>query len=166
MVGSLQREMTYLVRTCVIDTLNSPIDSIGPPGSVHFGVDSFHIYGCANSGTFAFKVNPSERDTSIHITITATGLSAGFTFTVINNGTSTPVGYLSGNTALIAPGHYVIYLTCTDNHCPLTTTTTFAYTIDILPVPEIREETITRPPALAIVRSCSLRRVVQENRGL
>jgi len=134
LVGTMQREMTFRIQTCSTTTPSAALDSFS--GGLT-RVDSFHVYGCANSGTFNLHINPHETDTSLHITSTATGLSAGFTFSVVGDGTSSPHVTISGDTYVIIPGTYVFYVTMTDNHCPLTGTKTYAFTVDILPVPAV-----------------------------
>ena len=140
MVGTMQREMTFRVSVCSITTPIGKIDSFSGPGDT---LSSTHFRSCANSGTFNIYVNPREADTSIHISVTATGLSAGFSYSVVGDGTSSPFVTLTGNTALIIPGNYIIYLTFTDNHCPLVGIKTYAFTFDILPVPTISALTVT-----------------------
>lgn len=116
LVGTLQREMTFLVKPCTITTPLGKIDSFAGPGDTLSGT---HFFSCANSGSFNVFVNPTSPDPTLRITVTATGLSAGFTYVVTGDGTSSPRVTLTGNTALIIPGTYIIYLTFTDNHCPL-----------------------------------------------
>ncbi len=138
-VGTMQREMTFLVKPCTLTTPLGKIDSFAGPGDT---LSSTHFRSCANSGSFNIYVNPRTSDTSLHITVTATGLSAGFTYVVTGDGTSTPHVTLTGNTSLIIPGTYIIYLTFTDNHCPLVGSKTYAFTFDILPVPTISASTV------------------------
>ncbi len=140
LVGTLQREMTFLVRPCTLTYPTSKIDSFTGPGDTTAG--GHHFFSCANSGTFVNYINPTSADPTLLLTVTATGLSAGFVFSVTGNGTTSPHATLTGNTALIIPGNYTIYVTTTDNHCPLTGSKTIAYTFDILPVPTISEATV------------------------
>jgi len=140
-VGSMQREMTFLVKDCTYTEPTGKIDT-GFGGGIT-KIDSTHYYGCANSGTFILRTNPTEADTSLHITVTAVGLTSGFTFGVDSNNTNHPHDSITGNTSLIAPGNYTFYLTYTDNHCPLVGTNTIAFSVQILPVPTIRDSLIT-----------------------
>ncbi len=140
MVGTMQREMTFLVKTCTYTTPIGRIDSFAGAGDT---INGHHYYSCANSGSFALYVNPTEPDTSLHISVTATGLSAGFTFSVVGNNTSSPHVTVTGNTSVITPGNYVFYLTFIDNHCPLVGSKTYAFAVDILPVPTIRDSLLT-----------------------
>ncbi len=141
LVGTMQREMTYLVLPfCTLTTPVGKIDSFSGPGDTLSGT---HFFSCANSGSFNVFINPTTPDPTLRITVTATGLSTGFTYAVVGDGTSTPRVTLTGNTALILPGTYIIYFTFTDNHCPLVGTKTYAFTFDILPVPAITATTVS-----------------------
>ncbi len=140
-VGTMQREMNFLVTTCSYTAPTGLIDSF-----YGAGVDTLnphHVYACANSGSFVVRTNPTESDTTLTITVTATGIQTGFTFGVTNNNTNHPNDSVVGNTNVISPGTYTFYLTYTDNHCPLTGTTTEAFQVDILPVPTIRDSLIS-----------------------
>ncbi|MCD6011212.1 MAG: Microbial collagenase precursor [Flavipsychrobacter sp.] len=141
LVGTLQREMTFRVQTCTYTTPVGKIDSFSGPGDTLSGT---RFRSCANSGSFNVYINPNEPDTSLHISVTATGLSVGFTYVVTGDGTSSPHVTLTGNTSVIIPGTYIIYLTFTDNHCPIVGTKTYAFTFEILPVPTI-SRTIVEP---------------------
>ncbi len=139
-VGTMQREMNFLVQPCTYTTPTGKIDTGYGAGIQR--IDSTHYYACANSGTFVVHTNPTEPDTTLHITVTATGLGGGFTFGVDSNNTNHPHDSVTGNTATISPGNYTFYLTYTDNHCPLTGTQTIAFSINILPVPTIRDSLV------------------------
>jgi len=141
-VGSMQREMNFLVQTCFYTSPTGEVDTfLG--GGIH-RIDSTHFYGCANSGNFILTTNPAESDTTLDITVTATGLPSGFVFSIgTTNNTPHPHDTVTVNTATVAPGNYTFYLTYTDNHCPLTGTNTTAFSVDILPVPTITDSLIT-----------------------
>lgn len=140
-VGTMQREMNFLVQTCTYTEPSGKIDT-GYGGGIT-KIDSTHYYGCANSGTFTLLMNPTEGDTSLHITVTGAGFVTGLVLTVDSNATNHPHAIVTGNTGIIAPGNYTFYLTYTDNHCPLTGTRTVAFSVQILPVPTIRDSLIS-----------------------
>jgi len=144
LVGSLQREMTFYVKSCDYTIPTGKIDSVtGPTGTE---TDSTHLYACQYSGSFNVNVTPKEEDTSLEITVTSAGLTTGFSFSVDSNGTNHPHATVTGNTSVITPGNYTFYLTYTDNHCPLVGTNTVAFSVTILPVPNISDVIVT--PAL------------------
>jgi len=147
-VGSCQREMTFLVRDCPIFAPEPGIATAGgvlvPDGTGPTNT-SFHV--CGNSGTFSLTINPRPDPTvlpPLNVTATATGVPAGVTFTVLNNGTPAPTVTFNGNASLMTPGVYTFFLTLKDNACPLNGNKTIAYTINIYPVPAI-SASITTP---------------------
>lgn len=147
-VGSVQREMTFLVIPCLVFP---PVPGRADTGGVLVPDDTsaantnFHV--CGNAGTFSLTINPRP-DASVlpalNVTATATGLPAGLTFTVINNGTPTPTVIFNGDASVMGPGVFTFFLNLKDNACPLNGNKTIAYTINIYPVPAINA-TITTP---------------------
>ncbi len=129
--GTSQREMTFLVQTC------TNIPPTGQLNSATAGVidDSTHFHICQNSGPFSIYMNPTEADTTNNITVTATGLPTGLTFTTTGNGTRHPHSTISWTSTGVTPGVYTFFVTFTDNNCPLSGTQTIAYTITIVSAP-------------------------------
>ena len=136
-VGTMQREMTFTVLSfCSYTSPIGLIDSVSG-GTRLTATDSTEVYACQNSGDLVMGMNPTDQDTSLNITITASGLNTGFTFSVVNDNTPHPHGYVTVNTAIVTPGTYTFFITYTDNHCPLVGTGTQPFTVQILPVPTI-----------------------------
>jgi len=133
LVGTCQREMTFLVQTCT----NPPPGGILSSASAGTLVDSTDFRICAGTGPFSIFMNPTEPDPANNITVSATGLPAGATFATVNNGTNHPNCTFSWTTAGVAPGTYVFYVTFTDNNCPINGSQTRSYTVNILPMPTI-----------------------------
>ncbi len=134
-VGSCQREMTFLVLTCTsLPPTGVITGSTSTGGTV---VDSTHFRICQNSGAFSININPVEADTSNTITVSATGLPTGSTFTTVNNGTNHPTCTFSWTSTGVTPGTYIFYVTLRDNACPISGTQTRAFTVIILPSPVI-----------------------------
>ncbi len=128
LVGTCQREMTFLVRPCV----NLPPSGIYDSATAGMLIDSTHFEICANSGPFSIYVNPRDPEGN-GITITAAGLPPGATFTTTGSGTPTPQGVFSWNSTGVAPGVYIFYLTFKDNHCPEYGAYTRAFVVTITP---------------------------------
>jgi gliding motility-associated-like protein len=138
MVGTCQREMTFLVLTCT---------DVAPTGSYKTAtagtiLDSTDFSICSNVGPFSISMVPTEVDTFNNITVTATGLPTGVTFTTVNNSTPHPVCTITGTTVGMPPGTYIYYVTFKDNACPLSGVRTEAFTITVLASPVV----ITGPP--------------------
>jgi gliding motility-associated-like protein len=133
LVGTCQREMTFLLLTCT----NTPASG-GFVTPVNATVtDSTHLTVCAGSGAFSVNINPTESDVSNDITVTSAGLPTGATLSVTGNGTPTPHVTFSWSTSGLTPGAYTFYLTFTDNNCPLAGTQTLAYTITVSSQPTV-----------------------------
>jgi len=132
-VGTSQREMTFLVQTC----LHPPPAGILSSATAGTLVDTTDFKICSGTGPFSIFMNPTEEDTANHITVSASGLPTGATFTTVNNGTNHPNCTFSWTTAGVAPGTYIFYVTFTDNNCPINGSQTRSYTITILPQPTI-----------------------------
>ncbi|MCW3124148.1 MAG: hypothetical protein JWQ38_3640 [Flavipsychrobacter sp.] len=133
LIGTCQREMTFLVLTC------SNVAASGGLTSATNGVidDSTHFHVCEGAGAFSMKIDPTEPVKSNNIFVTTAGLPTGSTFTTVGNGTNAPHCTFSWSTIGVAPGSYTFYVTYTDDNCPLAGVTTLAYTITILPNPSI-----------------------------
>ncbi|MBL7718729.1 MAG: gliding motility-associated C-terminal domain-containing protein [Flavipsychrobacter sp.] len=131
MVGTSMREMTFVVlNNC---NNNPPIGGISnSSGGVIVNSTTFNV--CQSAGAFTFNINPTDQNGN-NITMTANGLPGGATFIITGNNTSAPIGVFSWNVTNVAPGAYTFYITYLDNGCPLASTQTIAYTINVLPTP-------------------------------
>ena len=130
-VGTSQREMYFLVQTCVVSAPTGTITG-ATQGSI---VDSVHYSICAGSGAFSFNITPTEPDTSNTITITATGVPSWGTVNIVNNGTNHPGVTFSANSTTAPPGAYSFTLTYIDNNCPIAGSNTIAYYVTIASQP-------------------------------
>ena len=132
-VGTSQREMTFLVLTC---TNTAPSGGLVDASSGTI-VDSTHFSVCSNTGPYNINIYPTSSNPVNNITVTYSGLPSGAAFTVTGNGTPSPHCVFSWTTAGVAPGNYTFFVTYTDNNCPLAGTQTLAYTITVLPSPGV-----------------------------
>ena len=146
-VGSMQREMTFLLLSC---TNPPPDEGVITPSTVAVqAITATSFAVCGNAGSFCLNFDPTDEDPLKTITVTATGLTGtGLTFTVTDNGTTTPHCTLCGNASLMSPGLITIYITMTDNKCPITGTKTFAITLQVYPVPTITYNVLTNATCL------------------
>ena len=134
-MGTCQREMTFVVLTC---TNTAPVSTLASLSGVEFD-DSTHYHVCGNAGAWCVTYTASESDTSNHITLTVTGLTSGMTYTVTANGTNHPTVTVCGNTSSMPPGLYTFFLHMQDDNCPLSGVNVQAYSINIYPVPTVRD---------------------------
>ncbi len=133
LVGTSQREMTVVILACNNTPPTGRISSAGSAGVTI--IDSTHLSACGSTGTFSFRISPT--DSTTNETISVAGLpTAGqtpATFNVSNNGTSTAQGNFSWSTAGVTPGTYNFFITFKSDACPLASTQTVAYSIIVTP---------------------------------
>ena len=139
LVGTSQREMTFLVLTCT----NPPPTGDFSSASAGTIDDATHFHICTNSGPFSLNINPTDPNPLNTITVTYSGLPAGATFSVIGNGTTAPHCTFSWTSSGIPAGSYTFFVTYTNNNCPLSGVQTLAYTITILPQPTVSFTTVS-----------------------
>ena len=127
LIGTSQREMTFLVQAC---TTTPPTGGLsGATNGVI--IDSTHFQICANTGAFSFHLLPTSPDPSLNIKVSATGIPAGATFTVINDSTANPDATFSWTSTSVTPGLYTIYVTFKDDQCPINGSNTVPISITI-----------------------------------
>lgn len=126
-VGTSQREMTFLVQPCTVTPPTGVISS--PVNGAITGPTSFQV--CAGTGPFSFHILPTSPDPLLNIKVTAAGIPAGATFNVINDSTPNPDATFSWTSTSVAPGLYTIFVTMKDDQCPISGTNTIAYSITI-----------------------------------
>ena len=133
LVGTSQREMTFLVKTCTNTPANGPM-SAATNGTI---TDSTHFHICQNTGAFSFNINPTETNPTANIKITASSLPAGSTFIVTGDSTNAPSGNFSWTSNGTTPGTYTFFLYFKDDNCPIAGTNSVAYNVTISPIPVI-----------------------------
>jgi len=157
LVGTCMREMTFLVRSCTV--FPPDVDTVAYDGDIIRDGDSsstnFHI--CGDLGLFTLKMDPHPDPSvvpALKVTVTATGIPTGMSYSITGNGTDTPHVTITGNASLMAPGVYTFYLNLRDDACPLNGNNTIGYTITIYPVPTLLPTIISEADCLndAVVR--------------
>lgn len=127
LVGTSQREMTFLVQPCTVTPPTGVISS--PVNGAITGPTSFQV--CAGTGPFSFHILPTSPDPLLNIKVTAVGIPSGATFNVINDSTPNPDATFSWTSTSVAPGLYTIFVTYKDDQCPISGSNTVAYSITI-----------------------------------
>ncbi len=145
LVGSMMREMTFVVLpTCN----NTPTTgAIAPLADANVSPDGSKIAICTGQQQLQFTINATDIDGD-KINITYSGLPPGSTFTVFNNNTQTASGQFTWNTVNTPPGNYTFYVTYTDDGCPLSSKQTVAYTVSIIPPPQLSSDILTQTHCL------------------
>jgi len=139
MVGSSMREMTFIVIDYCHNT--PPKGDIDPATLVGGGVIDNVVNVCVNTPDLTFKIPANDIDTD-DITITLNNIPNGATATITANNSHTPVVNFSWNTQNVPVGTYNMYITYTDNACPLYGSQTMAYTIRVVNPITIAHEVI------------------------
>jgi len=133
LVGTSQREMAFIVQDgCSgnppVVTLTNVVGAAVTNGTV--------INICRNTPHVSFDISIANPDGDT-IFVTPTGVPSSATLIISNDSTPSPSGSFSWNTATLATGVYSFFLTVKDDHCPLASTQTIAYTINVADVPQI-----------------------------
>jgi gliding motility-associated-like protein len=139
-VGTSKREMTFVV----LDNLSTDFVQNTNAVNISGGNNSQDnvINLCVGSATVSFDINPVDTAGNA-ITVTHTPLPAGASLTIQNNNTTTPGIHFSWNTTSLPVGVYNFFVSYKNNACPLSTTQTIAYTINIVNPYELVSETQT-----------------------
>jgi trimeric autotransporter adhesin len=127
LIGTSQREMTFLVQPCTTTPPTGGLSS-ATNGVI---VDSVHYQVCAETGPFSFHLLPTSPDPTLNIKISATGIPAGATFTVINDSTPNPDATFNWTSTGVTPGLYTINVTYKDDQCPINGANTVPISITI-----------------------------------
>lgn len=129
LVGSSMREMTFIV----IDYCNNtpPKGDIDSKTLVGGGVADNIINVCVNTPNLAFNI-PGVDDDNDTISVNINNLPQGAVATISKNNSQNPVINFSWNTQNTKVGDYNMYITYTDDACPLISSQTIAYTIRVV----------------------------------
>ena len=128
LVGTSKREMTFVV-------LNLNIDNVQNTNAVHIlGGDSTAnnvINLCVGSTSIDFDINPLDTAGN-NVDVSYTSLPVNAVLNVQNNNTTNPNIHFNWNTATVPVGVYNFFVSYKNNACPIATTQTIAYTINIV----------------------------------
>lgn len=140
LVGSSMREMTFIV-------LNN-CDNTPPRGIV----DTANIVGgaakdntinvCANTPELKFTIYPTDAD-SDNVVVAINNVPQGATASINTSSGQQSIDF-SWNTQNVAKGSYHLFVTYTDDACPLFSSQTIAYTINVVDPINISHE-VTQP---------------------
>lgn len=127
LVGTSMREMTFIVLN---NCNNSP--SNGDLQSTSGGIASGNIITiCQGTPNVSFNINVSDPDGDWVKTI-PNGIPATASYTVVNDSSVNPKIYFNWKTDTLPVGIYNFYVTYKDNHCPISSSQTIAYTIHVV----------------------------------
>jgi gliding motility-associated-like protein len=141
--GSVMRELNFVVLN---NCFNNPPDGV-ISNSFQTNNTRNSVTICAGHPALDFYINPTDADGNM-LNVKWSNLPAGSSFTVSNNNTPNPQGHFTWNTATAPTGIYTFFLTLTDDGCPLSSTQTIAYTIRIVPPPQLAVTQLTQTHCL------------------
>ena len=136
-VGSSMREMDFIILdNCSNDAPAGPVSNI-KNGNIKNENGNLILEVCeGQEADISFDINSTDINGD-NIQITSANLPDGATLDIVNNGSTNPSLHFKWNAAAATPGNYIIYVTYTDDGCPLVSSQTIAYTIRVLPYPTI-----------------------------
>lgn len=128
-VGTSMREMTFVI----LD--NFALDYVQHTNATNinggYSTGNNVIYACTGTPSVSFDVGPIDTANN-NIQVTYTPLPGNATLSVQSNNTPTPSLHFDWNTDNIPSGVYNFYVNYKNNACPISTTQTIAYTINIV----------------------------------
>ncbi|MCW3123635.1 MAG: hypothetical protein JWQ38_3127 [Flavipsychrobacter sp.] len=144
LIGTSERELTIVVLSNCQGTPPSSKLTVNEGGAVASGnaTGGNIINVCVNTPHVSFGIGISNPDGD-KTTFSASALPAGATFSIDDNGSASPHGTFEWSTGSTPIGVYTFYLTIQNDHCPLATRATVAYTINVTPFPEISSKLLS-----------------------
>lgn len=139
LIGSSMREMTFIVLNNCNNT--PPTGSIDSTNIIGGAAKGNTVNVCANTPDVQFVINATDAD-SDHVTISVKNLPQGATATISNGQPGRPQVNFSWNTENVALGNYNFFITYIDDACPLYSSQTIAYTVNVVAPMEITHEVI------------------------
>jgi len=136
LVGTSMREMTFVILdNCNNDAPEGPITNTENVSIVDInGQEMFQV--CAGqTAVVSYDINSFDPNGD-NITVSWNNLPEGSAIVVDNNGTPNPVVHFLWNVVNAEEGNYTFYITYTDDGCPLASSQTLAYTLQVVPFAE------------------------------
>ncbi len=119
LIGSTMRDMQIIVISC---------SNSAPTATGINGTNSYSTTLCPN-GSFCFNINSFDPDPSNTVTMNWNSGIPGATFTT--SGSPHPTGTFCWTPPANASGSYNFLVTVQDNACPLSSSNTYAYTLNV-----------------------------------
>lgn len=141
LVGTSSRELSFIIlNTC---SATPPVANM-VKSTVNGGeLDSNNVlYVCEGTPSIGFNVRGGS-PTGDSITVSFNNTLPNSTTAVLYNNTDTPLINFTWNTDSVKAGVYNFYVTLKNNHCPISSTQTFAYTIYIVKQNTISAKQVT-----------------------
>ncbi len=127
-VGTSKREMTFVVLNLDLDYVQNT-NAVNISGGGSSGNNVINL--CIGTPTVSFDINPVDT-ASNNISVSYTALPPGATMNLQNDNTTSPALHFSWNTTSVNPGVYNFFVSYRNNACPISTTQTIAYTLNVV----------------------------------
>jgi gliding motility-associated-like protein len=133
-VGSSMREMTFVILdNCNNDAAITDVHNIQNAHTVTDPNGNLILSVCEGQlDDLSFDIDMSDPNND-NTNVTFSNLPIGASLDIQDNGTVSPKIKFRWNVIDAPPGNYIFYITYTDDGCPLVSTKTIAYTIQIIP---------------------------------
>ncbi|MBS1586474.1 MAG: gliding motility-associated C-terminal domain-containing protein [Bacteroidetes bacterium] len=128
-VGSSVREMTFVVLDNLVQDHVQHTEAVNINGGYSSGNNVVNI--CKGASSVDFDIAPVDTAGNAVI-VSYTPLPAGATLNLQNNNTTSPHLHFSWNTVSVATGIYNFFVNYKINSCPISTTQTIAYTVNVV----------------------------------
>lgn len=128
-VGSSMREMTFVVLDNISNDQVEHTDAININGGYISGSNVVNV--CKGTASIDFDIAPVDTAGNV-VMVSYTPLPLGATLSLQNNNTTNPQLHFSWNTANTPLGIYNFFVNYKINSCPLSTTQTIAYTVNVV----------------------------------
>lgn len=127
LVGTSLREMTFIVlNNCDNNPANGILQNVAG------GYEAGNIITiCQGTPNVSFTINVTDPDGDFVKTI-PNGIPPTASFSISGDSTANPKVYFSWKTDTLPAGIYNIFITYQDNHCPISSRQTIAYTIHVV----------------------------------
>ncbi len=144
LIGTSEREMTFIImNNCNGAPPTSYISNlVGAAAVTDTSTSTITLNACKSNSSIQFLIdinNPSGDSTTLSVANLPTGATLNFS----NNGSLAPRGSFDWNLSTVTPGIYTFYVTLKNNHCPIASSQTIAYTINIADPPSILLEVVS-----------------------
>lgn len=134
LVGSSMREMTIIILdNCTNNSPTSNLDNAKMDNAVYIGNNIINV--CEGETKISFNTPITDLDGN-KITASVANLPPGATANILNNNTTNPTLVFNWEVTNVPVGTYNMYLTLKDDNCPISSSQTIAYTIQILKAAE------------------------------
>jgi gliding motility-associated-like protein len=140
LVGTSEREITFVVlNSCTGTPPNLIIDNLEGGKITSTSASGNNVINiCAGTPNLSFGISIKNPDGD-NIAMSDRALPGASSLTISNNNSPAPSLYFNWATAGTPPGIYTFFVTIKNDHCPISSTQTIAYTINVTGIPTLSD---------------------------